>query len=123
MDAVKFIEERKRMCESFGNRCTGCPAFNACKDGSCCSVDLESTLDAMAQVAIVEEWSAAHPCKTRQSEFLKIYPDATIDSDTGTIIICPATLSNSHKDEDGVCNQRGVWCSDCQRKFWLQEVE
>ena len=66
MDAVKFIEERNRMCKSFGDRCNGCPASDAC---GCCAVDQAvdqaSTLDATAQVAIVEKWSAAHPRKTR----------------------------------------------------------
>lgn len=30
MDAVRFIEERRRMCKSFDAGCKGCPAFNAC---------------------------------------------------------------------------------------------
>lgn len=123
MDAVEFIKERNRMCKSFGDRCTGCPAFNACEDEPCCLVDQESTLDATTQVAMVEEWSVAHSRKTRQSEFLKIYPDTTIDINTGAIIICPATLSNSHQDENGMCNQLGVGCNDCQREFWLKEIE
>lgn len=71
MDAVKFIEERNRMCESFGDGCTGCPASNACKNELCCAFDLGSTMDATAQIAVVEEWSAAHPRKTRQSVFLE----------------------------------------------------
>ena len=57
MDAVKFIEERNRMCMSFCGGCEGCPAF----DGRLCALDWSSTLDAAAQIAIVEEWSAAHP--------------------------------------------------------------
>lgn len=28
MDAVKFIEERNRMCKSFDTGCYGCPASN-----------------------------------------------------------------------------------------------
>ena len=66
MNAVKFIEERNRMCKSVGDECTGCPAFNVCEDNlCCCAVDIESTMDATAQVAIVEGWSDAHPRKTR----------------------------------------------------------
>lgn len=71
MDAVKFIEERNRMCNSFDAGCNGCPAFNACEDDLCCAVGQGSTLDATAQIAIVEEWSAAHPRKTRQSVLLE----------------------------------------------------
>ena len=55
MDAVKFIEERDRMCKSFDAGCTGCPASNVCKNELCCAFDQGSTLDAEAQIAIVEE--------------------------------------------------------------------
>ena len=75
MDAVKFIQERNRMCKSFEPGCKGCPAFSACKDELCCAVGQESTLDATAQIAMVEEWSAAHPRKTRQSVFLEHWPE------------------------------------------------
>lgn len=51
MDAIKFIEERNRMCESFGTGCIGCPAYNESR----CVVSSASTLDATDQIAIVEE--------------------------------------------------------------------
>ena len=122
MDAVKFIEERNRMCKSFGDRCTGCPASDAC---GCCAVDQAvdqaSTLDATAQVAIVEEWSAAHPRKTRQSVFLEQYPNARIDSQA-VIYVCPADAYGNK-----VCPQNEenfhMLCYDCRREFWMQEVE
>lgn len=117
MDAVKFVEERRRMCKSFGNRCTGCPAFN---DG--CAVSQESTLDAKEQVAMVEEWSAAHPRKTRQSVFLEQWPEANIDC-CGVLTICPSPISTSHRNAYGGCANIGVKCPDCRRKFWMQEVE
>ena len=75
MDAIKFIEERNRMCESFGNRCTGCPASNACNDNPCfCAVAQESTMDTTDQIAIVEKWSAAHPKKQKKTRKLKNQP-------------------------------------------------
>ena len=67
MDAVKFIEERKRMCKSFGETCKGCPGLDAFEE-MLCAVGQESTVDATDQIAIVEEWSAAHPRKTRQDK-------------------------------------------------------
>ena len=116
MDAVKFIEERDRMCKSFGDGCTGCPASNACKNELCCAFDLGSTLDATAQIAIVEKWSAAHPRKTRQSVFLEQYPDA--DLSTGTVNVCPNSLYA------GKCDcARYQNCLYCKREFWSQEVE
>ena len=123
MDAVKFIEERNRMCKSFGDRCTGCPASDAC---GCCAVDQAvdqaSTLDATDQVAIVEEWSAAHPIKTRQSVFIEQYPDAVLDG-FGVLHICPIYLSAEYRDDCNGGKNIGKKCSDCRREFWMQEVE
>ena len=116
MDAVKFIEERNRMCKSFGDRCTGCPASDACKNELCCAFDQGSTLDATAQVSIVEKWSDAHPRKTRQSEFLNLFPDA--DLSTGTVNICPNSLYEGKFDCARYQN-----CLSCKREFWSQEVE
>jgi hypothetical protein len=122
MDAVKFIEERNRMCKSFDAGCNGCPASNACKNELCCAFDLGSTLDATAQIAIVEEWSAAHPRKTRQSVFLEQYPETIIDA-FGALQICPMVISAAHRDSDGECKDPAKMCIDCRREFWMQEVE
>lgn len=118
MDAVKFIEERTRMCESFGDRCTGCPASNGG-----CAVGQESTLDAMAQVALVEEWSAAHPRKTRQSVFLEHWPETELTKD-GAISICPIAVSAAYRNKTGGCaSPTRPQCAVCKREFWMQEVE
>ena len=122
MDAVKFIEERNRMCKSFGDRCTGCPASNACNDNPCgCAVGQESTLDATDQVAMVENWSAAHPRKTRQSVFLEQYPESSLD-EYGVLRLCPSDISADYRDGGG-CRWPELMCSDCRREFWMQEVE
>lgn len=120
MDAAEFIKERNRMCESFGDGCTGCPASNACKNELCCAFDLGSTLDATAQIAIVEEWSAAHPRKTRQSEFLTHWPEAELDGH-GCLVICPTRISADYRNRRGDCSKKR--CGDCRHEFWMQEVE
>ena len=122
MDAVKFIEERRRMCKSFDVGCNGCPAFNACNNNLCCAVGNESMMDATAQIAIVEEWSAAHPRKTRQDVFLEQYPEAAID-DSGVLRACPMAISAAHRDSDGECKTPYNMCDSCRREFWMQEVE
>lgn len=122
MDAVKFIEERRRMCKSFCDGCTGCPAFNACDNNLCCAVGNESMMDATAQIAIVEEWSAAHPRKTRQDVFLEQYPEAVLDG-FGVLRICPIYISADYRDNCNGCKNIGKKCSDCRREFWMQEVE
>lgn len=116
MDAVKFIEERSRMCKSFDAGCKGCPAFNACEDNLCCAVGQESTLDATAQIAMVEEWSAAHPRKTRQSAFLEQWPNASVNEDG--MLFCPKTVDTAH-----FCYCKDKGCGNCRREFWMQEVE
>lgn len=114
MDAIKFIEERTRMCESFGDSCTECPAYNGC-----CAVGRESTTDAMAQVAIVEEWSAAHPRKTRQDVFLEQWPNAKVFMD-GILDFCPRGLDNRYPCQSTDVEMR---CQSCRREFWMQEVK
>ena len=123
MDAVKFIEERNRMCKSFDAGCTGCPASNACKNELCCAFDQGSTLDATDQIAIVEEWSAAHPRKTRQNVFLEQYPEADALDEYGVLRMCPIGISAAHRDSDGLCKNPERPCMDCRHEFWTQEVE
>lgn len=118
MDAVKFIEERTRMCKSFDESCKGCPGRDICK-GALCLVDRESTLDATAQVAIVEEWSAAHPRKTRQDVFLEQWPNAKCVGDILTI--CPKVIDMSFSCS--AYSNVDIGCPDCRHRFWMQEVE
>lgn len=122
MDAVKFIEERKRMCKSFGTKCKGCPAFNDDENEMNCEVSVTSTLDATTQIAMVKKWSAEHPLKTRQDVFLEQYPDAQLTGD-GVISICPMCVSADYRDENGCCTAVDNECIVCCREFWMQEAE
>ena len=106
MDAVKFIEEHRRMYKVTGKHlptlAEGIPAEDVVKE--------------------VEEWSAAHPRKTRQSVFLEQYPETIIDA-FGALQICPMVISAAHRDSDGECKDPAKMCIDCRREFWMQEVE
>lgn len=106
MDAVKFIEERDRMYEI------------AREAPSLCYRHEKSAEEIVREV---EEWSAAHPVKTRQSVFLEQYPEAEIDS-RGDLVVCPKRISVDCRIRFGNCINR-LWCSDCRREFWSQEVE
>lgn len=120
MDTVKFIEERRRMCKSFDGECMECPAFCAHGEELRCVFSQESTADATAQIAIVEDWSATHPRKTRQSVFLEQWPGSEID-ESGCLMLCPLTVSAERRNRHGECTT--LVCSSCRRKFWMQEVE
>ena len=119
MDAVKFLQERARMCNSFSPDCEGCRVDEEKPVMSECYRWMFKNNE--RAVKIVEEWSAAHPRKTRQSVFLEQYPNARIDSQA-VIYVCPADAYG-----DKVCpkNEENVHmpCRDCRRNFWLQEVE
>lgn len=117
MDAVKFIEEFRRMCKSFGNTCKGCPAN---VDDDRCKFSPFQGDEAAEQIKLLEEWSAAHPRKTRQSVFLKQYPNAVLDKD-GVLRICPSFVGGDTPEKyKCICLAD---CSDCRREFWMQEVE
>lgn len=116
MDAVKFIKERDRMCRFYHHAgdCYQCPA----KDCECSA--LEGMVDDDNIVTIVEEWSAAHPRKTRQSVFLKQYPNAVLDKD-GVLRICPSFVGGDVSEKYRcLCSTD---CGACRREFWMQEVE
>ena len=108
MDAVKFIEERNRMCKSFGRRCSDCPA-----DKNICCDPFEWRKEL---ATIVEEWSAAHPCKTRQSVFLEQLPNAKVFVD-GVLDFCPQELNSHYPCQSTDIEMR---CQSCRREFWMQ---
>lgn len=101
MDAVKFIEERNRMCGTMSE---------------------VWGVDAAQIVKNTEEWSVAHPRKTRQSVFLEKYPEAKIDGG-GCLELCPCMISTTHRNEYGRCAIVDTKCFTCRREFWMQEVE
>ena len=72
--------------------------------------------DYEGMVEAAEQWAAEHPVKTRQSEFLKLFPNAQTDS--GCLNACPMDVfGNTGID----CNKRT--CFECKKAFWLAEVE
>lgn len=107
MDAVKFVEERRRMFAVTGE----VPKYTLFNKGS-------SAEDVVKEV---EEWSAAHPRKTRQSVFLEHYPEARLD-EYGVLRLCPSDISAAHRYGEG-CGYPKQGCKDCRREFWMQEVE
>lgn len=113
MDAMKFIEERNRMCDSF-ETCGMCPAIELS-----CS-ELRKIQQNPTIVSIVERWSKENPRKTRQDMFLEQYPEAEID-EQGYLQLCPRRISADCRSRVRLCTKR--LCSDCRREFWMQEVE
>lgn len=113
MDAVEYIKNVKRMCKFYGETCDGC-GLNVSDDLYC--MEGKSPEEC---IATVEQWAKEHPVKTRQSEFLKHYPDARIDQNTGALDICPNKIFDSATGIN--CNVQP--CFECEAKFWLAEAE
>lgn len=117
MDAVKFIEEKERMCQTCGS-CVLCPAL--LDDG--CIVSMRSGIAPDQQINTVKVWAEQHPRKTRQDVFLEQYPEAQIDAN-GVLAVCPAPIFHSHRRDGGGCRDYYKKCADCRREFWSQEAE
>ena len=106
MDAVEFIKQVRRMGKQKG-------------EAICFKLEEKDT----EIVEKIEKWAKEHPVKTRQSEFLKQWPDAEI-SDDGLPAISPCQLNVLfiHGKAQKDCEDRGV-CNKCRRDFWLKEIE
>jgi hypothetical protein len=118
MDALAFLRERKRMCNSY-KCCVGCPLV----ESHCIVSSATSDEDFKKMTDVVEQWLNEHPRKTRQSVFLEQWPDAII-SDDGLPEVGPCQLRAGliHGDSVDDCENRGL-CTECRREFWMQEVE
>ena len=111
MDAVKFIKAIKQMLSAGAGDSTVQKYISAQKKN-----------DYEEMVKAAEQWAAEHPVKTRQSEFLKQWPEADVD-ENGVLQTCPALISASHRDQTGGCATLSNKCENCRKAFWLAEVE
>lgn len=111
MDAVEYLKTLNRMCNC---ECLKCEIGKARSGFETCPVWQRTHPE--EAVAIMEQWAAEHPAKTRQSEFLKHYPNARILF--GYLTICPMDVFG----DTGInCNAQP--CQKCKKAFWLAEVE
>lgn len=117
MDAITFIKERSRMCQSV-EYCDECPAHI---DGECYVGGVLGPRSPETQVRIVEEWSFKNPNKTRQSEILKQFPKARVDV-RGVLDICPKYFIEKYPCPK--CIDGGLLdCTVCRKEYWLFEIE
>lgn len=105
MDAVEFLKQYSRMV-TFGVQPFKVP----------------SNLPYEKIVSRVEQWAKEHPVKTRQSELLKLFPEAEMIDDS-YINICPVRISKEYKNNEGICRMVGINCDKCKRDFWLTEIK
>ena len=127
MDAKEFLGEFDRMCITLKSqgKCNkeDCPigkldVWDIYEEtrSSCCEEVCKFYSD--EAVDIVEEWSKENPAKTRQSEFLKMFPKARTDNNI--IDLCPAALDSSF-----TCNLKKhcISCSTCRKNYWSERID
>ena len=109
-----FLQEYARMCKQ--RECSKCAlsAENNYTHSMCHEFVKKCPKEA---IRIVQKWSDEHQTKTRQSEFLKHYPNAYIINDV--INFCPAHIDTTTK-----CDiKKHKSCLYCMQEYWLAEVE
>lgn len=122
MDAVEFFKTANRLCKDQG--CKKCPA---CKEGMCMvmrmsRLDENSVKSIEETISKVEQWAKDHPVKTRQSEFLKKFPNAYLNTITRLL---PCSLDKTLKPLR--CAKYGYLsitcrCDKCRDDYWNEEV-
>lgn len=119
MDAVEFIKQINRLCEAQEDY-KDCPLIgHTCDVNTAAIMSCYNIESVQKMVQIVEQWAKDHPVKTRQSEFLKIFPRAKVHD--GVISLCPQFYCITLLGTDFTgCNPND--CAKCRREYWLTEV-
>jgi hypothetical protein len=124
MDAVKFIVEQARMCNSHTEdmECESCGLNNSEYCTKLCD-SLISRAGAEEAVRIVEAWSERNPARTRQNVMSSFFPTSQFDSN-GVLNVCPAYIDARKRDEStGGCGDMTSDCHDCRKEYWLEDIE
>lgn len=110
-ELYEFMRDKDIMCETISD-CEKCKLriSNCTINKSSTEKELETIINA------VNEWKNKSQ-HTRKSEFLKLYPNARVES--GYIDICPRTIDNNTKNR---CDLYGN-CYICQKEYWNEIVE
>lgn len=111
MDAMEFCKQLDRICKSHFS-CESCPLG----DGKCSIRYIGRNGESV--VKIVEEWAKDHPVKTRQSEFLKMFPNAQMVGIERTFCVAHFDITKKCKGT----NPSEEQCIACRYRFWNEEV-
>ena len=105
-----------RLCRAQKNKCENCPmsADNNGADKLCLTLVTKYPDKANE---IILKWCEEHPVETRQDRFLKIFPNARVDTN-GILDVCPKIVNINNK-----CTAPVKKCGECCKKYWLAEVD
>jgi hypothetical protein len=115
MDIVEFFKTVNRLCKN--RTCGKCPIW---KNGTCMANFRDDSVKNIEEtISKVEQWAKDHPVKTRQSEFLKVFPKATISNHV--LSLCPKFYCVNFLGTD-FQECKGINCDKCRCEYWLAEV-
>lgn len=126
MDAVEYIKEAKRLCrsQSICESVSGkCPLLD---ENGCCTSHiyiLDAIEEAEKAVQIVEQWAKEHPVMTRQSEFLKKFPNADMQKIS---VLFPCAMDQTIRPTRCVKYESfssPKKCVECRKDYWNEEVD
>lgn len=124
MDVLEYEKARIRMCRTMileNGGCEACPLYNVLKRkcGFAASIIPNPDIDTIKNnVDLVIKWAKDHPVKTRQSEFLKMFPNAQMVNIERTF--CVAHFDSTKVCKEGIPSEEK--CIACRYRFWNEEV-
>ena len=110
MEYKEFVEQRKRMCNSYKRCNSACGLYEFISDRIECQSLCLDVYTAEKLKKIVENWSREHPVKTRADLFRQQYKDRPWQKHVNTAQ-CERTKT---------CSMR-IPCSYCE--WWGEEVK
>lgn len=119
MDVVKFVKSVNRLCKNQSG-CAKCPIW---EKGMCMAgFDNDSVECIEETISIVEQWAKDHPIKTRQSEFLKMFPNADMQR---IYALFPCIMDQTIRPTR--CVKYEMFssprkCVECRKDYWNEEV-
>lgn len=130
MDAVEYEKVRFRMCRTHileKGDCEGCKAYRILRRR--CGFVVDMVTDEVGDknaieknIAIVEQWAKDNPTKTRQSEFLKQFPNADMQR-INTLFPCvmdqTVRTARCIKYKGVGCPRK---CVECRNDYWNEEI-
>lgn len=121
MEVMEFIKTIKRYCENQCSHEGGCDDCRLADEHICnCQMQFDINFIGESDIERLKKWAKENPVKTRQSEFLKMFPNVIIDHTLGCIFIAPCELDRAKYNYETCYNKN---CKECKSDYWLQEVE
>ena len=111
------VYDYARMCIAESKYCRECPLSGSnTNENLYCTEYLLKHPDKANEIIL--KWCKEHPVKTRQSEFLKMFPNAVRFENSNIIAIKPCNM-----DTDYASKPCTLTCEECFKEYWLAEVD